>query len=922
VPSDSKDQQVPQNDQERLLRELIDSFPDGVAMYDRDERFVIRNDRYRQDQKYIADHQRVGMKYEDILRTVAEQTFHELSGAEGMNLDEWIENRMQRLRNPGAPEIRQYKDGRWEQNQCVATPSGGRLIIRSDITERKRLEFEISESEALLKSILDIAPANINVKDVEGRYILNNKAHAVFFELGTVEVQGKTSALISDAQMRNVSPLDRHVVETGEPLTHQEYSVVKADGDVRQLLLAKEPLKDPSGQVIGIVTASVDITERKKLEAEIRALNDTLEHRVEERTRELNEQIAKQVQTEIALRQSEETFRNLVDGSLQGVRIIDEDGEVLFVNQAHADIFGYNSPDEIVAKGLLPNLAAPYEWDRLMGIREARWRGEETPSIYEFDGFHKDGSMLRIQVMPRNVIWHGVPAGQLTLVDVTERWQAEKALRENEALYTTIMDNIPTPISLKTVDGQHLFVNKVFAERRGISADAIKGKTVYDLWPNDVAERLKASDHEMLEAGHLIEADIDILGADDVMRHYWSIKFPVFSDEGDIVAIGAVLNDFTERKRGEETRNQLMMAINSVSAFVAIWDSNDRFVFANEKYLRQNDMAKEYMVPGTPYRDYIRAAVHGGLIVEAEGREEEWIKERIARHAGAEESFELEHRDGYLLVNEYRLSNGGRATVATDISPRRKAEEDLREALIDAERANQAKSEFLATMSHELRTPLNAIIGFSEMLSGQYFGELGSRKYIEYAGDIRTSGEHLLQLVNDVLDLSAIEAGELQLVKESVNLTDVIEDCAPIVVNGAAQKGVIYASSVPDGMPPIVADRRAMKQILLNVLSNAIKFTPSGGSITLSATMSDSAVTVRIKDTGIGISEHILPGLTEPFVRGESNPYKSQEGTGLGLAIVKSLVELHDGALEIASEPGAGVTVTMTFPYKDNPTKS
>lgn len=153
---------------------------------------------------------------------------------------------------------------------------------------------------------------------------------------------------------------------------------------------------------------------------------------------------------------------------------------------------------------------------------------------------------------------------------------------------------------------------------------------------------------------------------------------------------------------------------------------------------------------------------------------------------------------------------------------------------------------------------------------------------------------------------------------EIVEFRDIVEDCAPIIIDGAARKGVDFRPNVPENLPSLLADRRALKQILLNVLSNAIKFTPTGGRIMLSATAVDGAVVVEVRDTGIGITEDKLGSLTEPFVRGEPDPYKSQEGTGLGLAIVKSLVELHDGALKIASAPGAGFTVTMTFPYGDD----
>jgi PAS domain S-box-containing protein len=249
-----------------------------------------------------------------------------------------------------------------------------------------------------------------------------------------------------------------------------------------------------------------------------------------------------------------------------------------------------------------------------------------------------------------------------------------------------------------------------------------------------------------------------------------------------------------------------------------------------------------------------------------------------------------------------------------DVTARWQAAESLRLALAEAERASQAKTDFLATMSHELRTPLNAIIGFSETMASEYFGALGSDRYVEYAQDIKSSGQHLLNLINDILDLSVIESGKRHLEKEQLPLHEIIAECAPMVTEFTKQKEIVFTENISEKLPNIYADRRALKQILLNILINAAKFTPKNGEISLTATARNTDLAIEIRDTGIGISEHDIGNLGNPFVRGESNPHKSQDGAGLGLAIVKSLVAYHDGDFTIASEVGAGTTVTVTLP--------
>jgi len=287
--------------------------------------------------------------------------------------------------------------------------------------------------------------------------------------------------------------------------------------------------------------------------------------------------------------------------------------------------------------------------------------------------------------------------------------------------------------------------------------------------------------------------------------------------------------------------------------------------------------------------------------------------------------FRVRHGDGHYLWLETTTrgiyDQAGRQlrnvlSVSRDVTERMKHEFEIKAAQARAESANKAKSRFLANMSHELRTPLNAVIGFTDMMRQRTFGPLGNERYEEYATLIYDSGQLLLDLISDMLDMAKIEAGKLELNLESVDFKGTIEDCVRMLRDRAENSGLELTVSLPKDTSFAMADKRAVKQVMLNLLTNAIKFTPAGGHVGVSVRNGDGQVTITVRDTGIGIPAADLERLGSPFEQVTADPMLAKSGSGLGLALVRALMEKHGGTLAIDSEEGIGTEVRVSFPVQ------
>ncbi|MDE2266216.1 MAG: HAMP domain-containing protein [Alphaproteobacteria bacterium] len=353
---------------------------------------------------------------------------------------------------------------------------------------------------------------------------------------------------------------------------------------------------------------------------------------------------------------------------------------------------------------------------------------------------------------------------------------------------------------------------------------------------------------------------------------------------------------------------RLIEALEGSTDGVVVSGPKGNVVVANSQLGTFFPLTAGNVTSGSDYGDALDV-VEVELRPDADGRA---LRTQLAAEAAGSVAIERQLMDGrWLRFNASRTSDGGAILLISDFSQIKKREEKLKLAKLAAEEASAAKSRFLATMSHELRTPLNAIIGFSEIMSGELFGPIQNRRYAEFTSDILSSGRHLLEVINGVLELARSDAGKMELHAEELDLRDVISDCAKLMGEQCRNAGLDFACGEPTEALPVTGEPAKLRQIFLNLLSNAMKFTEPGGRVSVAVEEDAETITVQVRDSGIGMSEADIAVALTPFGQVDSRLERRYEGTGLGLPLTKAFVELHGGTLTIQSKPGAGTTVSV-----------
>ena len=501
-----------------------------------------------------------------------------------------------------------------------------------------------------------------------------------------------------------------------------------------------------------------------------------------------------------------------------------------------------------------------------------------------------------------------------------ERRAAERAVSESEKRFRAVVEDQTDLICRFKPDGQLTFVNEAFCRFHGKKSSELIGTNFFQTLTEEDAAVPLSYINSLPPDEPVVTFDHRLHSPDDkIVWHQYRVR-RLFEKKGDTREFQAVIQDITQRKQSEQalraSEEKYRSLVDNIPDVVWTADSNRDLIYISANVVKVLGFHADELLGGQSWLNRIHP--------EDAARVEQAYQKLFSDG----EKFDVEYRSCRQDGEWIWLHNRALATrplegilcadgIFKDITQRRQSEAAIQQTKDAAEAANLAKSQFLANMSHELRTPLNAIIGFSEMLADKMFGELNDRQF-KYSNNILNSGRHLLQLINDILDLAKVEAGHLELMRNTFSVAKALAEVQTIVKTLANKKHLLLESNVAENLPELFADEAKFKQIMYNLLSNAIKFTPDGGKVFVSADIrnadhGDSVLQIAVTDTGIGIKLNDQERVFKEFEQVDSSYGRQQQGTGLGLALTRRLVEMHGGKILVASEGVEGKGSTFTF---------
>ncbi len=664
----------------------------------------------------------------------------------------------------------------------------------------------------------------------------------------------------------------------------------RKDGSHFPVMSSVSTTKDNNGQVIGLVAINRDITESKQAQE---ALSE---------------------------------FRKVMDESNDAIFMMDPDtSRYIDFNKTACERLGYNREElsQLSAIDVAEHIPSMKIWkERVELVRKSG--GQLTESNYR----RKDGTLFPVESSVR-MMGHPKEIVVAIVRDITERKQAEQELHDSEERFRELADNIEEVFWITEPESKkEVYISPAYKK--------VWGRSIKDV--DDFVESVLPGDRPLVEAalekqkhGEKTEIEYRIRHEDGSVRWVWDRAFPVFDETGKLVRVAGIAADVTERKRIEqalrEREERLRTIFTILPVGISIVDNHRIILESNPALGKILNLSTEELLNGkyAMFQKYLNKDNTPMSVEELpSARAIQEQKEVIDVEIG------VIYKDNptiWTQVSAAPLPEIGAVVITADINERKRAEKTILQYASELERrveqrtaaltrANRAKDEFLANMSHELRIPLNSILGFSETLLDGVRGPLTERQSLAVE-TITSSGQHLLGLINDILDVAKIEAGKLDFHPQIIDATEICQNSLVFVNEMAAKKSVILEFE-PLSPPAIfLGDPQRMKQILVNLLSNSIKFTPENGKVTLDVRThaGQNQIHFRVADTGIGIAPEDLERLFDPFVQVDGSLTRQHDGSGLGLALAYKLVERHGGNISVESEVGKGSSFTVALPW-------
>ena len=760
------------------------------------------------------------------------------------------------------------------------------FILAIVINNHKLAEEIIREKETNLKLFLD------NAQDLIYRYRLEPSMEFEYVSPSATAITGYTpEEHYADPNLgfKLIHPDDQHLLESVRQITTQPNLIIlrwiKKDGSVIWTEQHNRYLKDEFGKVIAIEGIARDITDRKLAENEIK--------------------------------KSEEKYRTLVELLQEGIWVIDQNANTTFVNPFMAEMLGYNA-QEMQGRHLFSFMD---EHGIKIAQNNLERRQQGIKELHEFEFLMKDGQRIFTMLKTAPILDdNGVYTGAIASVtDITERKLMEDALRQNERLLALITDNVPALITYIDKNERYLYVNKAYYDWFGLKKEDIIGKKINDILPPESYKIVKENINSVLK-GERVAFENIIPNKSNITRIVQATYVPYFDDNGHVQSFVGMIQDITDQKRAEEALRE------STERFRALFEGAPDAIFlanpetgtiidANDSACRLAARSREELIGldqfelHPPDRKSLSISLFSQHVQQSskEGFTHP-ISSIILTADGKHIPVEIIAQ--MIQVKGQNILMG----IFRDITERKKAETALLAAKEMAEAANKTKSEFLATISHEIRTPLNAILGFAELLDDMM---TDPRKH-GYIKAIQVSGDTLLKLINDILDISKIEAGKMKIQPTPVKIRQLLEDVQQLFILPASQKNLDILLEIDPQLPEaIMLDEVRLRQVLFNLVGNGLKFTEMG-FVKITATQlekKDHLVDLKfmIEDTGIGIPQSEQQVIFDAFQQRPEQKLKQFGGTGLGLAISKRLVEMMGGTIQLRSVEGKGSTFEIIF---------